>query len=76
MRARIIEATRHPGDDGSENVRLVVQFLTDAGASVGIRTVDVDKGSTQAQARAAVQAAWEQLAAATVQALVGQEWQW
>jgi len=74
LKARVIEATRHARDD-DEGVRLVVHFLTDADVSLGYRTVDIAAGATNLEARAAVQSEWAALRDATIQALVGQEWQ-
>lgn len=74
-RARILEATRHEGGGGAD-VRLVVQFATDAGDPLGTRTIDVPSGSTQAEARALIQAEFQAIANATVAGLVGSTWQW
>ena len=72
-KARVIEATRHP-TDGDIVARVVVQFSTDAGASLGFRTIDLPTGATQADLRAAVLVEWNELRAGAIDALIGQEW--
>lgn len=75
-RARILEATRHERERADDTVRIFVQFTTDAGDSLGFATIDIPTGSTQAQAKAAIQSEFDRIAASTVAALVGVSWQW